>query len=746
MSTAAEPAEDPASPLQLSSAAWPAAGTAVPAPLPPASGEPEPQRISLQCGVVHVLPGRVRLRVPQLRHDPRLAAALTGYVERLQGVRHVRAAPACASLIVGFDPTQVTVSELTKLLAGGLPVAPAVGQHAGSMVRQIARPGPSALVCGGLALGLSLLGAPALVTAGLTAVGAVPIVARAGRGLFGERHLTVDTLDATAVGLLAIRGDYVAASLSVALIAGGEYIRALTARRSRSALAGLLSTTGRFAWVIRGARKERLPAAQLATGDTIVVYPGDLVLVDGVVIRGRALVDQKVLTGESTPALKRPGDRVFASTLLTDGKLYVRTEQVGSATRAQRVVQILEAAPTHDTRLGNHARRVADRLVAPGLALAGGVYAVTGDAARAISVLICDFATGIRVSAPTAVLAAMTAAARRDLLIKGGRALEQLARVDTIVFDKTGTLTLGAPRVTHVRAFGRHSCAEEVLALAAAAEARLAHPAAQAIVHAAQERGVIVPEREDSRYSVGLGVEAVVRGERVLIGDHPFLARAGVRLPASALALADRLGRRGASTAFVARDGAAIGLIGYADAPRPEAAAVLRGLRDRGVRQLIMVTGDNEQAAHFVARRVGITRVAADVFPAEKAEIVRRLQAEGHVVAVIGDGINDSPALAYADVSFSLKAGSDVARETADIVLHGDLYGLPQAIDTAREAMQRIRESVAIVAAPNAAGLALSTAGAIGPVAATALNNGASVAACLNALRPLLRRGASMPA
>ncbi len=584
--------------------------------------------------MVHALPGRVRLRVPQLQRDPAFAPSLVAYLQRRPGVSQVRAAPACASLIVNFDPAQVSVAGIAALLMEGVPISPAPVQASEGAVRQVTRPGAAALICGGLALGLSLFGAPPLLTAGLAAVGAAPIFARAGRGLLGERRLTVDTLDAAAVGVLALRGDLVAASLSVALIAGGEYIRALTARRSRAALAGLLSTAGRFAWVIRGARKERLPAAQLATGDTIVVYPGDLVLVDGVVIRGRALVDQKVLTGESTPVLKQPG----------------------------------------------------------------------------------------------------------------GRALEQLARVDTIVFDKTGTLTLGAPRVTHVRAFGRCTSADEVLALAAAAEARLVHPAAEAIVRAAAEQRLAVPEREDSRYSVGLGVQAVVYGEQVLIGDHPFLTRAGVRLPAVALALADRLGKRGASTAFVARDGTAIGLIGYADAPRPEAASVLRGLRDRGVRELIMVTGDNEQAAHYVARRVGITRVEADVFPAEKAEIVRRLQAVGHVVAVIGDGINDSPALAYADVSFSLKAGSDIARETADIVLHGDLYGLPQAIDTAREAMQRIRESVAIVAVPNAAGLALSTVGAIGPVAATALNNGASVAACLNALRPLLRSPASATA
>jgi Cu2+-exporting ATPase len=576
------------------------------------------------------------------------------------------------------------------------------------------------------------------------------------QGLVGERRLTADVLDATAVAFLGAGGNVVAAALSTTLIAGGEHIRELTARRSRRVFTGLLASTGQLAWVVRGARKERLPAEAVQAGDTVVVYPGELVLVDGVVIRGRALVDQKVLTGESRPVLKRPGDPVYAATVLADGKLYVRTEKVGLATRASQIIQILEGAPTHDTRLGNYARRFADRLVLPTLVFAGGVFAVTRDATRAISVIVFDFATGVRVSAPTTVLAAMTAAAQRDVLIKSGRALEQLAALDTLVLDKTGTITAGTPAVTGVRPLGRDvaltvasagervrlSGADALLALAAAVERRLTHPAAHAVVRAAERRDLPIPERGDSHYTVGQGVTADVEGSQVLVGSGRFLTRSGVALPPAGAELAARAAARGGSTLFVARDGVAIGAITYADLPRPEARAIIRALHDRGLRHCVMVTGDDAGVASAIAQEVGLDRVEAEVFPERKAEIVRQLQRRGHVVGVIGDGINDSPALAYADVSISLKAGSDVARETADVVLHGDLWGLVQAIDVARESMAVVRSGLAIVGVPNAAGMVLAGAGLVPPAAATAVNNGSNVAAALNALRPLLHRRA----
>ena len=693
--------------------------------------------LAITSEIVHQVPGRVRLRIPRLRLEPELGEHIVGFVTDQPGVQGVRVSIASASLVVEYDPVALNASDLLALLRGGVPldeVQPTAMQP----------PGRGALACGALALALGLLGVPPLVTGALLAASAVPILARAVASLTQERQLSADALDATAIAVLLARGDIAAAALSASLIAGGEYIRALTARRSQGALTGLLAAQSHAVWVVRGRRKERVAADALALGDVVVVYPGELLVVDGLVVRGRALVDQKALTGESTPVLKKRGETVYASTLVVDGKLYVQAQAVGLQTRASLIVRLLEDAPLHDTRLANYARRYADRLVLPTFALAGGLLLLTGDVARAVSVLIIDFATGIRVSAPTTVLAAMTAAVHADILVKGGRALEQLATVDTLVFDKTGTLTAGTPRVIEVYVLGPDARREDVLQLAAAAEQRLTHPAAAAIVHAAQRAGVRIPERGDLRFAVGLGVRAEVEGETVVVGSRRYLSQQHIPVDAQAGELADTAGRRGASTAFVAREGEVIGAICYADVPRPEARHVLEALRARGIKHLVMVTGDNAWVAAGVARELGIEHVEAEVFPERKADIVRDLQSRGRVVGVVGDGINDSPALAYADVSISLKAASDVARETADIVLHGDLHGLPTAVDIAREALGLIRQNLLVVGAPNAAGLLLASAGAVGPVGATALNNGSSVAAALNALRPLFRRPESI--
>jgi Cu2+-exporting ATPase len=264
------------------------------------------------------------------------------------------------------------------------------------------------------------------------------------------------------------------------------------------------------------------------------------------------------------------------------------------------------------------------------------------------------------------------------------------------------------------------------------------HPAAQAVVRAAQERQLRIPERGESWYSIGLGIEAEVEGETVLVGSELYLTSRGIALPDAARTAAQRAGTRGASTVFVARDGAALGCLAYADVPRPEARSVIGRLHASGVRHLVMVTGDQRAVAEAVAAQIGIDRVEAGVFPERKAEIVRALQSAGRrTVAVIGDGINDSPALAYADVSVSLQGGTDVARETADVVLHGSLHGLPEAVAIARHALGIIRQNLGIVGIPNTGGVLLAAAGLVTPTMATALNNGSAVAAALNGLRPL---------
>jgi heavy metal translocating P-type ATPase len=469
----------------------------------------------------------------------------------------------------------------------------------------------------------------------------------------------------------------------------------------------------------------------------VVVYPGDMVPVDGVVRHGRAAVDQRSLTGESMPLELGPGDRAYAATVVVEGKLYMTCKAAGADTRAGVVTELVRTAPLAETRTQNHAAMLADRLVLPTFLLAGLTYAVTRDLVRVAGVLIVDFATGIRIALPTAVLASMQRAARRGILIKGGGAVERLASVDAVLLDKTGTLTHGEPQVTQV--FSVNGCSpRQVLVLAAAAEQRLRHPTARAIVRHARRQGLDVPDRTGSSYTLGMGVRAQVDGLRVLVGSRRWLESEGVPLAPGEVADAAARRRR-ESNSYVAADGQLVGIITYADRLRPEAPETVAGLRRRGVRKIVMVTGDNQAVAWAAARTAGIDQVVAGAFPQRKAEIVRELKASGHTVAVVGDGINDSPAFAYADVAVSLRGGADVARERADVVLTDDDLGrLTEAIDLAREAMGLVHQGIATVVGANTAGLVLGTAGLVGPGGATVANNGSAVVAALQSLQPLL--------
>jgi Cu2+-exporting ATPase len=407
------------------------------------------------------------------------------------------------------------------------------------------------------------------------------------------------------------------------------------------------------------------------------------------------------------------------------------------------VALALQDAPVHDTRASNIAYEFANRLVAPTFVLGGLAYLLTGSLARAAAIVIVDFATGIRVSAPTAILATLTRAAHDGILLKGGRALEQLARADVVVFDKTGTLTLGEPEVQDIVSVDCRFSEAEVLGLAAAAEIRLRHPAARALVRHARRQEVTIPERDSSRYTTGQGVTAAVNGYTVRVGSARFLAAADVSLE-QVDGVGTRLSEAGQSVTYVAVDDSLIGVIGYLDPPRPEAASVVHWLRTHGVDEVLMVTGDEPAAARAVAEPLGISRVHAGALPQDKADIVRELQGAGHVVAVIGDGINDSPALALADVSVSLAHGADLAREAADVVLmEPELGRLPHAIELSRAAMGLIRQDVALVAAPNAVAMGLATAGLLSPIGATLLSNGSTVLAAMNSLRPLNERWTS---
>jgi heavy metal translocating P-type ATPase len=388
----------------------------------------------------------------------------------------------------------------------------------------------------------------------------------------------------------------------------------------------------------------------------------------------------------------------------------------------------------------NHAEKLADRLVVPTLALATGTAAISGDFNRFLSLVIVDYGTGIRVAAPTAVLASMTHAARAGIIIKSGAHMERLSQVDTVIFDKTGTLTHGSPVVLDIISYERSITAPHLLGLAAAAETKLTHPVAEALRVKANELGANIPYCEETTYRIGLGVEGQVNGYYMHVGNERFMRQSNIAVDA---ARADRsaLDHQGYSCIYVAVDGTLAGLVPFTDQIRPESSEIIKRLHAMGVKNTVMLTGDNKVVASAVCRRIGLSHQFADMLPADKADVIKSYQAKGNVVAMVGDGINDSPALSFADVGIAMKYGAEVARESADVVLMEDsLWKLVKAVEISRGAVGLIRQNYAIVAGLNtlALGLALPS-GLISPSVTALISNGSAILASVNGIRPILR-------
>jgi heavy metal translocating P-type ATPase len=570
---------------------------------------------------------------------------------------------------------------------------------------------------------------------------AYPIALRAWRVWRREGRLNVDFLDTLAVAVSLAQGDPMAGAIVTWLIKLGDWIRDLTAAGSRSAITDLMGFQAKQAWLSRNGEIVAIPASELQVGDEVVAHPGELIPVDGEIIDGCATVDQKTITGESLPVARTKGQLVFAATAVREGQLTIRATQVGAGTNAAQIANLVDSAPTGDTRMQNHAEKFADRLVLPtlGLAICAALY--SGNMTFVLSLLIVDFGTGIRVAAPTAVLASLIRAARAGIIFRGGAHMERLAEVDTVIFDKTGTLTLGSPEVVDVISYAQDLADRHLVSLAAAVQTRLQHPLAAALRARAEELGVDIPVCADRKYEIGLGVEGRADGRHVLVGSDRFMQLRDIDIGAAA---DDRpaLDDQGYSCLYIAVDGKLAGLAPYSDKIRSESREIIQHLHAIGIRNTVLLTGDNGAVARAVGARLGLTRVFAEMLPADKAEVIQSFQRNGHVVAMVGDGINDSPALSYADVGVAVKHGSEIARESADVILMEDsLWKLVNAIEIARRSVKLIKENCAIVAGMNSQALALVLMGVVvNPVITALISNGSGIVASLNGISPILRR------
>jgi Cd2+/Zn2+-exporting ATPase/Cu+-exporting ATPase len=565
------------------------------------------------------------------------------------------------------------------------------------------------------------------------AVGGWPIYREALENLFARR-MTLELSMSIAILAAAAISEFFTALVITLFVLVAEVLEHMTVSRGRGAIRDLLDFLPRAVSVRRANVVTQVDAENLAVGDAVLVNPGGRIPVDGTVISGHSFVDQARITGESLPIEKTVGARVFAGSINQSGALEIRAERLGRDTSYGKIIEAVEEAERSRAPVQRLADRFAGYLVYFALAAAALTYLLTHNVRSTISVVIVAGACGIAAGTPLAILGAIGRAARAGAIVKGGLYLEQLGKVDTVVLDKTGTLTFGRPEVRAVNV-AQGADEEFLLATAASAELRSEHPLGKTIVAYAQARGCVLKEPERFGYTPGLGIDAVLDADLVLIGNQALLRAHDIALPAELVAR-----HSGASEVFVARAARLLGVIIIADTTRPEARQAIDAIHRMGLRTLLL-TGDSRVVAEGIAHELGISEFAADLLPEDKQVRVRQLVAQGRTVAMVGDGINDAPALIEAQVGVAMGSGTDVARESADVVLLGnDLLKFSQTLAIARRTRRIIWANFAGTIGVDTVGIALAAFGLLNPLLAAFIHVASELAFILNSARLLPQR------
>jgi Cu+-exporting ATPase len=535
---------------------------------------------------------------------------------------------------------------------------------------------------------------------------------------------------------------YETAAMIVTLIILGKYLEAKAKGRTSEAMKRLLGLRAKTARVIRDGQEMDVPVEEVSVGDLVVVRPGEKIPVDGALVEGRSSVDESMITGESLPVAKEVGDEVIGATINKTGSFRFQATKVGKDTVLGQIVRLVEQAQESKAPVQRLADRVAGVFVPAVIGAAVFTFLawfLIGGASLerslinmvAVLVIACPCALGL--ATPTAVMVGTGKGAERGILIKSGESLERAGTLDTVVLDKTGTITQGQPRVTDVVAHG--SIAEdEVLRLAASAERGSEHPLGEAIVEAAEAQGLVLDEAQDFEAVAGQGIVVSLHGKQVMLGNRTLMQNHAVGLGPAEKEM-DRLQSEGKTTMLLALDGTVQGIIAVADTVKEGSIEAVARLHDMGL-QVVMLSGDNQRTARAIADQVGIDRVLAEVLPEDKAQEVKKLQDEGHLVAMVGDGINDAPALAQADIGMAIGTGTDVAMEVGDIVLmRGDLRSVPQAIQLSRKTMGTIKGNLFWAFAYNTVGIPIAALGILVPWMAAAAMAFSSIFVVSNSLR-----------
>ena len=579
---------------------------------------------------------------------------------------------------------------------------------------------------------------PAPIAAAYTVWRSIAFVWKGIRCLL-HRKLEVEVLDALSITASLLRGDYSTAGSVMFLLTVGSLLEEWTRKKSLDDLARSMALNVDKVWVRTPQGEVLVPLTRVHAGDEVVVRSGNMIPLDGMVLEGEAMVNQAALTGESMPVRKTTGATVYAGTVVEEGECVLVAKAEGGANRYDKIVAMIEESEKLKSGTENRALQLADRLVPWCLAGTVATYAFTRNVTRAISILMVDFSCALKLSMPLAVLSAMRECGEYHITVKGGKYLEALAKADTIVFDKTGTLTRATPQVVQVVPFS--GCEErEVLQLAACLEEHFPHSMANAVVRAARERGISHEEmHSEVEYIVAHGIASRVSGERVVIGSHHFVFEdEHCTIPEDEREKFDNLEPE-YSHLYLAASGRLAGVICIADPLRPEASRVLRALRGLGITNTVMMTGDSERTAAAIAKQVGVDQFFAEVLPEDKAAFVQKAKSEGHTVVMIGDGINDSPALSAADVGIAINSGAAIAREIADVTIKADSLEELVILKTIANSLQRrVSANYHFVLTFNSALIALGAMGILQPASSAMLHNLSTIGISLKSMTNLI--------
>ena len=684
--------------------------------------------------IVYDSPGRLRVRCGQDAFSKFQEQSLVSYLCGIPGVESVKVSSVNGSVLLHYRgelraELLQTIRELRASQLESLPLTPQ------QLTDEKFKSDFAKIIAKRI---LAKLFMPSFLMMPMAVIRAVPFV-KAGLSSLGKGKINVSVLDAVSISASILSGSYSTASSVMMMLNISSLLEGYTRQKAKTALSDSLAINIDKVWRIRSGEPESVPMKDIALGDIIRVQQGSMIPVDGLVKAGEAGVNEAAMTGEAMPCHKQADSTVYAGTVIEDGTLDIEVTKLPDDSRISKVVELIENSEALKSGVQTKAESFADSLVPFSLLTCAATYLFTGNVTKALSVLMVDYSCAIKLSTPICVISAMREATAYSIMVKGGRFLENYAHADTVMFDKTGTLTVSCPNLAKVVAFDGYT-EDEVLKTAACLEEHFPHSVAKAIVHAAEKKNLQHSEEHaEVEYIVAHGISTRLHGEKALIGSAHFIFDdEGIQYTEQQHELIAELGEQ-YSMVYLAIGGKLCGILCIEDPIRENAREVIEALREKGFSDIVMITGDGESTAKNVCKQLGIEKYHARVLPEDKLDIVNRLKEEGHKVVMIGDGINDSPALAAADVSIAMKDASDIAREVADItLLTSDLNSLIVLRELSERLFKRIYNNYRFIWIFNSGLILLGIGGVISPITSALLHNLSTMGICAESMRPFL--------